>query len=308
MKNRSRLNQLLKAIAIAMHLAVAVAWWAERAEAAVTETYVFHDSFAPNEGAGNVLVPVYNGTGTILTAGDTGFVDGAFVTETISASACASTPTIRAWSFPERSGLRHPNTTPTVVTGSYSISMLMRYDPMDGGYGRLIDFSNSTQDVGIYKLSNGVSFFPVGFFAAGSFVSGQDVFVTITRDAATQLVSLFINGAPSGTYSDTGNIYAPLATAIYFLMDNTTGSAPINETDPGTIAYLQVSDVPADSGRSRGKPIRDLRCRRSHADTDPHADSDRHPGADTHRDTRGNDYGDTHPHANVRTHRDTILQ
>jgi hypothetical protein len=122
--------------------------------------------------------------------------------------------------------------------------MLMRYDPMDSGYARLIDFSNSTLDTGIYKLSNKVSFYPVGTFAAGSFVQGQDVFVTLTRDAATQLVSLYINGVPSGTYTDTTNLYAPSATVVYFLMDNTTGSFNIGETDPGTIAYLQIRDVP----------------------------------------------------------------
>ena len=90
----------------------------------------------------------------------------------------------------------------------------MRYDPMDGGYARLIDFSDSTQDTGIYKLGNGVSFYPVGTYASGSFVSGQDVFVTITRDSATQLVSLYIDGAPAGAYVDTGNLYAPSATAV----------------------------------------------------------------------------------------------
>jgi hypothetical protein len=214
-----------------------------RPAVAVTETYLFRDSFAPEEGAGNVLVPVSNATGTIVTSGPD-FINGSFVTESISVSACASSPSVRAWSFLDKSGLYYPNTTPTVVTGSYTISMLMRYDPMDGGYARLIDFSNSTLDTGIYKLSNEVSFYPVGVFAAGSFVSGQDVFVTITRDAGTQLVSLYINGMPSGTYTDTGNIYAPSATAVYFLMDNTTGSAAIGETDPGKIAYLQIRDTP----------------------------------------------------------------
>jgi hypothetical protein len=68
--------------------------------------------------------------------------------------------------------------------------------------------------------------------------------VTITRDAGTQLVSLYINGVPSGTYTDTTNLYAPSATVVYFLMDNTTGSAAIGETDPGVIAYLQVRDTP----------------------------------------------------------------
>lgn len=210
---------------------------------AVTETYLFRDSFTPIEGAGNVLVPVSNATATIVTSGPD-FVNGAFVTETISASACASTPTVRAWSFPDRGGLRHDNVSPAVVSGSYSISMLMRYNPMDGGYARLIDFSNSTQDTGIYKLGNQVSFYPVGTFASGSFVQDQDVFVTITRDAATKLVSLYINGTPSGTYTDTGDLYAPVATVLYFLMDNTTGAAAITETDPGVISYLQVRDTP----------------------------------------------------------------
>jgi hypothetical protein len=230
-------------LAVATQAAILLASPVGRADAQVTETYLFRDSFAPTGGTGNVLVPVSNDTGTILTGG-AGFVGGSFVTETISASACASTPTIRAYSFPEKAGLRHDNAAPTVVTGSYSISMLMRYNPMDSGYGRLVDFSNSTQDTGIYKYGNGVSFYPVGNFAAGSFVQDQDVFVTITRDAGTKLVSLYINGVPSGTYTDTTDLYAPSATVVYFLMDNTTGSAAIGETDPGVIAYLQVRDTP----------------------------------------------------------------
>ena len=232
------MRHALNVIAIVLLLASCA-----RPAAAVTETYLFRDSFAPEEGAGNVLVPVSNATGTIVSSGPD-FINGSFVTESISAAACASTPSVRAWSFLDKSGLYYPNATPTVVTGSYTISMLMRYDPMDSGYARLIDFSNSTLDTGIYKLSNEVSFYPVGTFAAGSFVQGQDVFVTITRDAATQLVSLYINGVPSGTYTDTTNLYAPSATVVYFLMDNTTGSFNIGETDPGTIAYLQIRDVP----------------------------------------------------------------
>lgn len=209
-----------------------------------TETYLFRDSFEPIEGAGNVLVPVSNDGGTIVSEGDPGFLDGAFVTQAISEAACPEAPTVRAWAFPESAGLRHANTAPALATGSYSVSMLLRYDPMDTGYARLIDFSNSTADTGIYKLDDGVSFYPVGTFADGSFVEGQDVFVTITRDGASNLVSLYIDGAPAGTYTDAGNLYVPAASALFFLMDNTTGSAAISETDPGTIAYLQVSDTP----------------------------------------------------------------
>jgi hypothetical protein len=229
----------LPALAIAVATTMLIA---PRDGAAATQTYLFRDSFAATEGGGNVLVPVANDTGTILTGGAT-FVNGTFVTETISASACASTPTIRAWSFPNEGGLRYDNASPVIVTGAYSISMLMRFNPMDGGYARLIDFSNSTQDTGIYKLSAGVDFYPVGSYAAGSFVQDQDVFVTITRDAATKLVSLYINGTPSGTYTDTNDLYAPSAGIVYFLLDNTTGNANNDETDPGVNAYLQERDT-----------------------------------------------------------------
>jgi len=211
---------------------------------AVTGTYLFRDSFAPSEGAGNELVPVYNGTGTILTGGQ-GFVDGSFVTETISAAACPSTPTVRAWSFPMSGGLRYDNATPVVATGSYSISMLMRFSPVSPGYARLVDFSGSTLDSGIYEYAGSVSFYPLGTYAQGSFVSDQDVFVTITREATSGLVSLYIDGAPLPSFSDARtSYYVPTDRVIYFLMDNTAGPASIHESEPGTIAYLQVRDTP----------------------------------------------------------------
>jgi hypothetical protein len=146
-------------MAVGLALTVMIARPPRRAGAAVTQTYVFRDDFQALEGGGNALVPVSNATASIVTSGPD-FLNGAFVDETISASACATQPTIRAWSFPTTAGLRYDNTSPQIVTGSYSISMLMRYNPMDSGYARLIDFSNSTLDTGIYKVNAGVSFFP----------------------------------------------------------------------------------------------------------------------------------------------------
>ncbi|MEI8255056.1 MAG: MYXO-CTERM sorting domain-containing protein [Deltaproteobacteria bacterium] len=231
---------------------------------AVTETYTFRDTLAPREG-GSSLVPVYNGgpSPAILTEGSTGFVPGSFVTEMISVGACASQPTVRAWSFPARGGFRHPNMAPVVASGSYTISMLVRFHPLTGGYARLIDFSDSTLDTGIYVLGGGVSFYPVGTFAAGSFSDGLDTFVTLTRDATTSLVILYINGLPSGTYTDTTNLYAPATGALYFFMDNTTGSAPIGEANAGVVAFLQISDAPISSTQvvaSLGEICVTVRC------------------------------------------------
>jgi len=226
------------AVTIALFAAPLPAW-------AVTHTFTFRDTLLPREG-GPALVPVYNGgpTATVLTEGQPGFVGGSFVTQTLTANACPSTPTVRGWRFPARGGLRHPNMAPVIATGSYTISMLVRFTTVPGGYLRLIDFSNSTLDTGIYVLGNGVSFYPVGTYAMGSFTSNRDTFVTLTRDAATRVVNLYINGMPAGTYTDTMNLYAPTSGALYFFLDNTTGPAAITESGEGTVAYIQVADTP----------------------------------------------------------------
>ena len=101
----------MKAFLLVLQTLLLVSWLAQ-ASAQVSETYPFRDSFDPLEGAGNVLVPVSNATGTIVTSG-ADFRNGAFVTESISSSACAAAPTVRAWSFPEMAGLRHDNGAPT---------------------------------------------------------------------------------------------------------------------------------------------------------------------------------------------------
>ena len=202
---------------------------------AAAGTYLFRDTLAPLEGAGNTLVATYN---------NGPFVNGSFVDTTIDASVCPGTPTVRGWAFPQYGGLQTPNNSPAVVGGSYTISMIVKFNPMRPGYSRLIDFSNSTLDTGIYELNGGLSLYPVGTFAPGSFVNDHYSFVTFTRDAATNVVSVFVGTTPAGTYTDTGGLYVPLAQNVIFLMDNTTGSAAISESSPGIITYIKLIDTP----------------------------------------------------------------
>src|SRR6476646_452218 len=95
---------------------------------AAVDTYLFRNTLAPLEGGGNTLVPTYNG-GT--------FVNGSFVDTTIDASVCPGSPTVRGWSFPQFGGLQTPNNSPAVVGGSYTISMIVKFNPMRSGYSRL---------------------------------------------------------------------------------------------------------------------------------------------------------------------------
>ena len=216
---------------------------------AAADTYLFRNTLAPLEGAGNTLVPTYN---------NGAFVNGSFVDTTIDANVCPGTPTVRGWSFPEFGGLLTPNNSPAVVGGSYTISMIVKFSPMKGGYSRLIDFSNSTLDTGIYELNGEVSLYPVGTFAPGSFVSDRFSFVTFTRDAATNVVSVFVGTTPAGTYTDTSGLYVPSAQNVIFLMDNTTGSANITESSPGVITYLKLIDAPVTSADIAG--LQDQAC------------------------------------------------
>jgi uncharacterized repeat protein (TIGR02543 family) len=202
---------------------------------AASGTYLFRDTLTPIEGAGNTLVPTFN---------NGPFVNGTFVDTTIDANVCPGTPTVRGWSFPQFGGLMTANDAPAVVGGSYTISMIVKFSPMIPGYSRLIDFSNSTLDTGIYELNGGLSLYPVGTFAPGSFVNDRFSFVTFTRDAATNVVSVFVGTTPAGTYVDTGGLYVPSAQNVIFLMDNTTGAANISESSPGVITYLKLIDAP----------------------------------------------------------------
>ena len=225
----------LRAHAVLLTLIVAAALLVEGTAHAAVDTYMFRDSLAPAEGLGNTLVATYN---------NGAFVNGSFVDTTIDASVCPATPTVRGWSFPQYGGLQTPNNAPLVVGGSYTISMIVKFNPMRPGYSRLIDFSNSTLDTGIYELDGGLSLYPVGTFAPGSFVNNTYSFVTFTRDAATNVVSVFVGTTPAGTYTDTTSLYVPSAQNVIFMMDNTTGAAAISESSPGVITYLKLIDTP----------------------------------------------------------------
>ena len=122
-------------------LLVAVSVLAGGTAHAASDTYLFRDTLSPLEGPGNTLVPTYN-NGV--------FVNGSFVNTTIDDTVCTGAPTVRGWSFPAYGGLLAPNVAPPVVSGSYTISMIVKFNPMRSGYSRLIDFSNSTLDTGIY--------------------------------------------------------------------------------------------------------------------------------------------------------------
>ncbi len=86
----------------------------------------------------------------------------------------------------------------------------------------------------------------------GSFVNDRFSFVTFTRDASTNIISVYVGTTPAGTYKDDAGDYVPSAQDVIFMMDNTTGPANIVEASPGTVTYIALIDTPATPGDIAG--------------------------------------------------------
>jgi hypothetical protein len=222
---------------------------ADAAAYAAQSTYIFDNNFDSNEGT-NQLISLYNGdyptTPPGYAAGTPTSFGASFGSTTISASVCANMPTVTGWNFPRFTGFLMPNNSPTIATGSYTISMIWKFNPLTSGYSRLIDFSNSTNDAGVYIRNGRLEFYPVGSFNV-PIVQDEYSFITITRDGSSKNMDIYVGASLVANYVDTGDLYAATNNIIMF-MDNTSGSARVSESTSGTIAYFMVKDSTSSSG------------------------------------------------------------
>ncbi|MBA2762172.1 MAG: hypothetical protein H0U39_09495 [Segetibacter sp.] len=111
-----------------------------KAQSTTGSTYFFNGNLNENSG-GPVL------TQTLACNAAT----GTFGTETITTATgtCGTTPA-NTFRFNDGGGFQYSNTT-NFVRQSYTIHVFFKFNAI-GGYSRIIDFSNSTSDNGIYLL------------------------------------------------------------------------------------------------------------------------------------------------------------
>lgn len=78
----------------------------------------------------------------------------------------------------------------------YTISLYFRLNPYLGGWARLIDFSDGESDAGIYRLSNGLNFYPNGNVGNDllSNSHAEYTYLTLSRNSATNIITVYING------------------------------------------------------------------------------------------------------------------
>lgn len=141
-----------------------------------------------------------------------------------------------AFCFNEGGGLVYPNGD---ITGEYSINLFFKFNSLSG-YSRIIDFSNSSADAGIYLYGNCLNFFPNGNVGACNFSANLFYLFTFVRNGTTNQITIYVNGTPFGTFSDAANRYRPASinTPLIFFRDDNVVRC---EDKPGCIKYLSVS-------------------------------------------------------------------
>jgi hypothetical protein len=192
-----------------------------------TFTYDFSDTFAGLEEDAPALTET-----TSCSAAQGAFEQDAIVTR---AGSCGSAPTFR---FNEGGGVVYPNT--NHITTSYNIHVLFKFSSLSS-YNRVIDFSNSQEDAGIYVRSSGaLNFFPTGNIGPDEpFVTDTYYLLSFTRNSATKEMKVYVDGVPYTTYDDASDTYISNGSPLVFFRDD--NSVPCEDAS-GNVKLLIVSN------------------------------------------------------------------
>jgi hypothetical protein len=132
------------------------------------------------------------------------------------------------------------NLNSAITPDEYSIELVFAFDAL-GGYQKIIDFKDLTDDTGLYSTGPNLDFFG-GAFAADVLSPGVSVHLVVTRDAATDVVAVYVDGMEVLSFVDTGGIavFNGIAEVVRFFQDdNVTGGA---EAASGFVDRIRIYD------------------------------------------------------------------
>jgi hypothetical protein len=152
-------------------------------------------------------------------------------------------------SFARGSGL---SLIPTgVIEGTeYTIEVLFRFDRVDG-YRKIIDFSDGSDDHGVYVLDGCVNVYPRHMRSSIPIQADSYVQVVLTRDSSSGVVG-YVNGIRQFAFPDTGALAEVASETLrFFVDDSVTGGE-------GVLERSRVADPPVRSSthRPRGRGAR----------------------------------------------------
>ena len=156
------------------------------------------------------------------------------------------------YSFDPNQGLTLSN----ALTNPAEYSILLDFSfSILNGYRRILDFKNRASDTGLYNLATAVNFYNV---ASGGAVFAPDTpaRLVITRDAATGLVTAYVNGLTQISFIDGSNlaVFDAGNAIMHFFIDDL--AAP-NEASAGRVSEIAIYDtaLPAADVAVLGGPI-----------------------------------------------------
>ena len=159
--------------------------------------------------------------------------------------------------FPLSSGVSMP--AGVIPSDSYSIAVQFRLQEVSG-YRRLVDFSTSSSDRGLYNLSGQLNFYPIvtGTSSPPPIAVNTYPHVVLTRDAAGRVVG-YVDGDEQISFTDSGgDAVFPPGTDVRFFKDDTVIGG---EESAGAVARIRVYDgalTPAEVAAISGKTLADL--------------------------------------------------
>jgi hypothetical protein len=156
--------------------------------------------------------------------------------------------------FPLSSGVSIP--AGVIPADSYSIAALFRLEDVSG-FRRLVDFSTSSTDRGLYNLNGQLNFYPIvtGETFPPPIEANSYAHVVLTRNGATGEVIGYLDGNPEITFGDSNGdaVLQPGSDLRFFKDDTVVGG----EESAGAVARIRVyegaltaAEVAAISGRT----------------------------------------------------------
>ena len=164
-----------------------------------------------------------------------------FYTSNVAMSPFCTSARKSVYNFRQKTGLKYTRHSGDDFS-NYTITIIIKFNQVvNNTYYRIIDFSNGQSDNGIYAYGSNLNFYPTGNIASNVFSSSQFTFLTLTRNAATNVIDVYVNDNLVTTYNDSSNYYE-FSSSLIFARDNLPGTPAPNEDTNGQIAYIHVTD------------------------------------------------------------------
>jgi len=147
-------------------------------------------------------------------------------------------------------GLKYLNSD-GIVAKTYTVQMYIKVTNFNLYYTRIIDFSDGTEDNGIYFTNYGtpqpstdrcLNFYPNGNFGPCPFFNNHTYYLlTITRNSQTKLIDIYVNDQLFTSYPDLNDFYTSVAgKPIHIFRDDPVGFAC--EDGEANFAYLSFTN------------------------------------------------------------------